>query len=119
MYLLLAVPYLCIACDISPLVPFSIIKTILISVSNSNFTLALFKQVSIANLGVVQKYAGSNSYSFKHKVLNFSNISAYCVVSDWTYKSWHSPKFLILKVFHTFCACLKSSLLILFQLRFE
>ena len=57
------------------------------SVSNSIFRLVIFKQASIANPGVVQKYDGSNLYSFKHKVLNCSKISANCVVSDYTYKS--------------------------------
>ena len=52
------------------------------SVSNSNFTLVIFKHASKANPGVVQKYAGSNLYSFKQRFLNCSNISANCVVSD-------------------------------------
>ena len=74
--------YLCIAWEIPPLIPFSNNNTISISVSNSNSTLVIFKQASKAKLGVVQKYAGSNLYSFKHNVLNCSNVSANWEVSD-------------------------------------
>ena len=84
------------------------------SVSCSNFILVSFKHAFVANPGVVQKYAGSNSYSFKHKVLNCSKISANYVVSGCTYRSWYSPRLLILQVQHTFSACLLSSLLITF-----
>ena len=76
--------YLYIIWDIPPLIPFSNINTISISVSNWNSTLVIFKQASNANPGVVEKYAGSNLYSFKHNVLNCSNVSANCAVSDWT-----------------------------------
>ena len=39
------------------------------SVTNSNFTLVIFKHASNASPGVVTKNAGSNSYSFKHRSL--------------------------------------------------
>ena len=84
MYLLLTAANPCVAWRILPLIPFSNIKTISISVSNSNFTWVIFKHASIANPGVVQKYAGSNLYSFKQTFLNCSNVSANWVVSDWT-----------------------------------
>ena len=58
------------------------------SVSSSIFTPVIFKHASIANRDTVQKYAGSSdSYSFKHKVLNCSKISDSCVVSDCTHRS--------------------------------
>ena len=46
------------------------------SVSSSNSFLVIFKQASKGNPGVILKYAGSNLYSFKHNVLNCSNVSA-------------------------------------------
>ena len=76
--------YLCIAWEIPPLITFSNNNTISISVSSSNSTLVIFKQASKVNPGVVQKYPGSNLYSFKHNVLNYSNVFANWEVSDWT-----------------------------------
>ena len=64
MYLLFSVAYLCVACDNPPLIPFSNINSISRTVSNSNFTLVIFKHASNASPGVVTKYAGSNSYSY-------------------------------------------------------
>ena len=46
------------------------------AVSSSIFTLVFFKQASMSKPGVEQRYVGSNSYSFKHKVLNCSKVSA-------------------------------------------
>ena len=84
MYLFFADEYLCNAWEIPPLILFSNNNTISISVSSSNSTLVIFRQASKAKPGVVQKYAGSNLYSFKQKVLNCSNVSADWEVSEWT-----------------------------------
>ena len=54
MYVLFAAASLCIHCEIPPLIPFSNIKTMSISVSNSNFTPVYFKHASNASPGVVE-----------------------------------------------------------------
>ena len=51
MYLLFLFAYLCIAEHIPPLIPFSTISNILISVINSNFILVFFKHACHANPG--------------------------------------------------------------------
>ena len=84
MYLLFAEANVCITWEIPPLIPLSNDYTMSISVSSSNSTLVIFKQASKVNPGVVQKYPGSNLYSFKHNVLNYSNVFANWEVSDWT-----------------------------------
>ena len=76
-----------------------------LSVNNSNSTLVFFKHACHANPGADKKWAGSSSYISMHLSLKFSNTSASNAVSDWTYKSWYSPKFFILNVSHTFWAC--------------
>ena len=58
MYLLFAVAYVCVACDNPTLIPFSNINSISMSVTNSNFTLVVFKHASNASRGIVTKYAG-------------------------------------------------------------
>ena len=105
MYLLFALSYRYITWHIPPLIPFSNINSISLSVNNSNFTLGFFKLVFHANPGALKKWAGSSSYFSMHLSLKFSNTSASSDVSDWTYKSWYSPKFFILNVFPTFWAC--------------
>ena len=87
MYLLFALAYLCIACDIPPLIPCSSICNISISVSNSNSTFAIFRHACHANPGAWTKYAGSNSYISKHISLKFSNMSDSSNVSTCTYRS--------------------------------
>ena len=54
---------------IPPLISFSNINTIPMSVSSSNFTFVIFKHASIANPGVETKYDGSNLYSLKHQLI--------------------------------------------------
>ena len=51
MYLLFAFAYLNVACEIPPLIPFSNINNISISVNNSNFTFNNFKHASQDKLG--------------------------------------------------------------------
>ena len=53
MYLLLAFTYRCVACENPPLIPYSNINSISLSVGNSNFILAILKHASRANPGVV------------------------------------------------------------------
>ena len=57
-YLLFALAYLCVAWQIPPPVPFSIINSISISVNNSNYTSVFFKQACHANPGADTKYTG-------------------------------------------------------------
>ena len=52
--------YLRVASQIPPLVPFSTINSMSISVNNSNFTPVYFKQGFHANPGADTKYAGSS-----------------------------------------------------------
>ena len=59
MYLLFAVAYLCIAWDIPPLIPASIISSMSVLVSNSSFTCVFFKHACQANPGKDKKCAGS------------------------------------------------------------
>ena len=94
MYLLLALVYRHIAWHIPPLIPFSKISNASLSVNNSNFTLVFFKAAFHVNPGADKKWAGSISYISMHLFLKFSNTSASNDVSDWTYRSWYSPKFL-------------------------
>ena len=54
-YLLFALAYLCIARHIPPLIPFSTINNISISVNNSNFTPVFFKQDCNANPSAEKK----------------------------------------------------------------
>ena len=55
MYLLFAFAYLCIALHNPPLIPFSTINNISISVSNSNLTPVSFKQTFYPNPGADKK----------------------------------------------------------------
>ena len=55
MYLLFALAYLCITCHIPPLVPFSTINSISISVNHCNSTSVFFKQACHANPGADKK----------------------------------------------------------------
>ena len=62
--------------QIPPLVPFSTINSISISVNNSNFTFVFFKHACHANAGADKKWAGSSPYIPIHLFLKFSNTSA-------------------------------------------
>ena len=75
-YLLFALAYLCVAWQIPPLVLFSIINSISISVNNSNSTHVVFKQACHANPGADTKYTGSGLYFSRHVFLKFSYTSA-------------------------------------------
>ena len=55
MYLLFALACLCTDCHIPPLIQFSIINNIFISVNNSNFTSVFLKHACHANPGVDEK----------------------------------------------------------------
>ena len=61
MYLLFALAYLCIAWQIQPLVPFSTINSMSISVNNSNSTFVFFKHSCHDNPVADKKWAGSSS----------------------------------------------------------
>ena len=82
MYLLLAVAYLHIACEILPLIPFSNVSNISTSVNSSNSTLVIFKHACHAKPGADTKYVGSNRYIFMHVSRKFSKIPASCRASD-------------------------------------
>ena len=81
MYLLLAATYLCIDCEMLPLIHASNINNISLSGNNSNFNFVFFKHASHAKPGSATKYAGSSRYMSRHIFLKFSNISASCRVS--------------------------------------
>ena len=66
MYLFLTFAYLCISWTILPLISFSTINNISISVNNSNFTPDNFKQACHANLGADKKRTVSSSYVSIH-----------------------------------------------------
>ena len=68
--------YLCVAWQIPPIVPFSIINSISVSVNNSNSTPVFFKQAYHANPGADTKNIGSSSYFSRHIFLKFSYTSA-------------------------------------------
>ena len=75
MYLLLVLTYLFITLVISPLIPFSIINNISISVTNSNFISVIFKQACHTNPGADKKCARLSLYSLRHIFLKLSNTS--------------------------------------------
>ena len=58
-YLLLAFAYWWIAWHTSPLIPFSTINSISISINNSDFTSVLFKAACHANPGAERNFVGS------------------------------------------------------------
>ena len=76
MYLLFASAYLCIAWHIPPLIAFSIINKISVSVNSSDFIFVFFKHVCHANQGADIKWAEWSSYISINLFLKFSNISA-------------------------------------------
>ena len=59
-----------------PLVPFSIINNISISVKRFNFTLAFLEAACHAYPKAGRNFAGSSSYISRHIFLKFSNTSA-------------------------------------------
>ena len=61
MYLLFASAYLSVALHTPPLIPFSSIINISLSVNNSNFMFVFFKHACHPNLGDDRKWAGSSS----------------------------------------------------------
>ena len=75
-YSLLAFAYWWTAWHISPLIPFSIISSISISVHNSSFTFVFFKATWHANPGAYKNFAVSKWKTFKHIFLKFSKTSA-------------------------------------------
>ena len=75
MSLLFAFTYLWIAWYIPPLIPYSNIKNILISVKNYKFTFFLFKAACHINPGTQTKWAGSSLYSLRHAKKVFICIS--------------------------------------------
>ena len=87
MYLLFASAYLYTALHIPPLVPFSTITSISLSVNNSNSTSVFFRHACHANPGADRKCAGSSRYISMHLSLKFSYTSASSIASLWTYKS--------------------------------
>ena len=90
----------------TPLVTFSTINNISISVERSNFTLAFLKAACHANLGAVRNREMSRSHIPRHISRRFSNISANNNISLWTCKSWCSPNFLCQNLCKSFlCAC--------------
>ena len=62
MNLLLAFSILIHRVNVPPLIPFSTINNISISVKRSNFTLVFFKAACHANPGAERKFAGPSSY---------------------------------------------------------
>ena len=72
MYLLFALACLCTDFHIPPLIQFSIINNIFISVNNSNFISVFLKHACHANPGVNKKQEGSSLYIPMHLSLNFS-----------------------------------------------
>ena len=59
-----------------PVIPFSTINNISISVKRSNFTLDFFKAACHAKPGAERNFAGLSSYILIHILLKFSNTSA-------------------------------------------
>ena len=59
-----------------PVIPFSTINNISISVKRSNFTLVFFKAACHAKPGAEKNFAGLSSYILIHILLKFSNTSA-------------------------------------------
>ena len=80
MYFLLAVAYLCVACEMPPRIPASNINNMSTCVNNSSFTFVFFKHASHARPGADTKYAGSSRYMSRYIFLKFSNMSASCSV---------------------------------------
>ena len=72
MYLLLAHLFIFIKRErhISPLIPFSTINIISISVKIGNFNFVFFKAAWHANPGAQRNFAGSTSYISRHKFPN-------------------------------------------------
>ena len=107
MNLLLVFAYRWIEWHIPPLIPFSIINDISITIKISNFTLDFFKAACHhANPGAEINFAGSSLYILTDIFLKFSNTSANNNVSLWRCKSWHSPKLFCFKIFtNPFCMC--------------
>ena len=75
MYLLFAFPYLCTALHIPPLVTFSFMNSISVSVNSSNLMAVFSKAAYHVNPGADKKSAGPNSY-ISCIFLKFSNTSA-------------------------------------------
>ena len=72
---------------IPPLISFSTINNISISVKRSNFFIVFFKATCHTNQGTERNFAGSSSYILRHIFRNFSNASANNNASLGTYKS--------------------------------
>ena len=66
MYFLFPFAYIYIAGHIPPLILFSTINYILISINDSNFTPVIFKQACHADPGADKKWTGSISYISIH-----------------------------------------------------
>ena len=103
--MLFALAYFYTPLHIPPLIPFSTIDNISLSVDNSNFTPAFFKQACHANPGADKKWAGSSPYISIHLSLKFYKSSARNNVLFWIHKSWYSPRSFISNAPHTFWAC--------------
>ena len=96
MYLLLTFTFQKIEWNIPPLIPFSTINNMSISVKGSNL---IFEAAWHDNPGAEKNFAGLSSYISRQIFLKFSNTLAYNNVSLWTYKSWCSPNFFISTLF--------------------
>ena len=70
-YYNIAFAYLCIAWHIPPVIPFSTINNILISVNNFSFTSVILKQACHANPGADRRWTGSSLSISIHLFLKF------------------------------------------------
>ena len=98
-YLLLAFAYQWMAWHIPPLIPFSTINNISISVNKSNSTSVFFKAAYRANRKGERNIAVCSSKISKSIFLKFSKALANSNFSLWRYKSWYSPKYFYFKIF--------------------
>ena len=103
MYLLFAFAYLCIYMTYSS----SNTNNISVSVKNSN-SISVFLNMfaMLIHLLIKNEQDQNHMFQYIYFIIKFSNKSASNNVSLWTYKSWYSPRFFILKSFHTPFACL-------------
>ena len=92
---------------ICPLIPFSTINNISISVSRSNFTLVFFEATCHVNPGAEKNLTGSSSYVLRHIFQNVIHTWAKNSVSLWKYKSYYSSTFFTLTFLQNLLAYLQ------------